>query len=175
MPKNQGVSLYCTLKTKKRIPFLTFTRRYENLRKVPLFLMKSRIFLGFVFDINWGNFLEYYLYLTNRKKAGKRNFSSFFSFLPLSLKSKKVDFFPTPFFVWYFWRNALDRQLSKTGTFFSFEYRIQIKILIFRPFSFSLSAFFAKSRIAGTDHWLCRRLLFPLLHAESLFYVKQWK
>ena len=35
--KNQGVSLYCTLKTKKRIPFLTFTRHYENLRKVPPF------------------------------------------------------------------------------------------------------------------------------------------
>ena len=53
MPKNQGDSLYFTLKTKKKgYLFLTFTRLYENLRKVPPFLMKSRIFLGFVFDIN---------------------------------------------------------------------------------------------------------------------------
>ena len=36
--------------------------------------------------------------------------------------------------------------------FISFEYRIQIKMLIFRRFSFSQSAFFAKRRIAGTDH-----------------------
>ena len=51
MPKCQGVCLYFTLKTKKKdTPFLTFTRHYENLRKPPPFLMKSRIFLGFVFD-----------------------------------------------------------------------------------------------------------------------------
>ena len=31
---------------------------YGNLRKVPPFLMKSRIFLGFVFDIKRINFLE---------------------------------------------------------------------------------------------------------------------
>ena len=40
----------------------------------------------------------YYLYLTNRKKAGKRHFSSFFEFLPFSSKSKKVDFFPLSLF-----------------------------------------------------------------------------
>ena len=52
MPKNQGVYLYFTLKTKKKDTFfLTFTRCYENLIKVPPSLMKSRIFLGFVFDI----------------------------------------------------------------------------------------------------------------------------
>ena len=45
-------------KLKKRTLFLTFTRRFENLRKVPSFLKKRRIFLGFVFDIKWTNFLE---------------------------------------------------------------------------------------------------------------------
>ena len=38
-------------KLKKRALFFTFTRRFENLRKVPSFLKKSRIFLGFEFDI----------------------------------------------------------------------------------------------------------------------------
>ena len=73
--------------------FLTSTRRYENLRKVPPFLIKSRTFLGLVFDIKWTNFLEKYSYLTNHKKARKENFSSFFRFLPFYTKSKKVDFF----------------------------------------------------------------------------------
>ena len=45
-------------------------------------------------------------------------------------------------------------KLKKGYPFFSFECEIQINTLIFRHFSFSLSAFFAKSRIAGTDHWL---------------------
>ena len=35
MPKNQGVYLYFTLKLKKGYLFLTFTRSYENLMKVP--------------------------------------------------------------------------------------------------------------------------------------------
>ena len=63
------------------------------------------------------------LYLTNRKKCWKEKFLEFFSFLPFSSKSKKVDFFPTPFFVWSFWRNIggnpifvpLDWQLLKNG------------------------------------------------------------
>ena len=39
-------------RNKKRTPFyLTSTRRYENLRKVSPFLVKSGTFLGFVFDI----------------------------------------------------------------------------------------------------------------------------
>ena len=46
------------LKLNKGNPFLTSTRCYGNLRKVPPFLMKSRIFLGFVVDIKWTNFLE---------------------------------------------------------------------------------------------------------------------
>ena len=38
MPKNQGDSLYFTLKTKKKDTLiLTCTRHYENLRKVPPF------------------------------------------------------------------------------------------------------------------------------------------
>ena len=45
-------------KQQKDTLFLTSTRRYENLRKVPPFLIKSGTFLGFVFDINWSNFLE---------------------------------------------------------------------------------------------------------------------
>ena len=44
-------------------------------------------------------------------------------------------------------------KLKKGYPFFRFECEIQINTLIFRHFSFSLSAFFAKSRIAGTDHW----------------------
>ena len=39
-------------KLKQRIPFLTLAGHYENLKKVHPFLMKRRIFLGFVFDIN---------------------------------------------------------------------------------------------------------------------------
>ena len=38
-------------KQKKDTLFLTSTRRYENLRKVSPFLIKSGTFLGFVFDI----------------------------------------------------------------------------------------------------------------------------
>ena len=38
-------------KQKKDTLFLTSTRRYENLRKVSPFLVKSGTFLGFVFDI----------------------------------------------------------------------------------------------------------------------------
>ena len=49
-------------------------------------------------------------------------------------------------------------KLKKGYPFFSFECEIQINTLIFRHFSFSLSAFFAKSRIAGTDHWFSRFL-----------------
>ena len=49
----------CVLHSKpKRMPFLTFTRRCENLRKVPPFLIKSRIFSGVFFGIKWTNFLE---------------------------------------------------------------------------------------------------------------------
>ena len=43
-------------KQKKDTLFLTSTRRYEKLRKVPPFLIKSGTFLGFVFDIKWTNF-----------------------------------------------------------------------------------------------------------------------
>ena len=35
----------------RNLESLTPTRRYGNLRKVPPFLMKCRIFLGFVFDM----------------------------------------------------------------------------------------------------------------------------
>ena len=38
-------------KEKKGHLFLTSTSRYENLTKVPPFLIKSGTFLGFVFDI----------------------------------------------------------------------------------------------------------------------------
>ena len=80
-------------KQKKDTLFLTSTRRYENLRNVSPFVIKSGTFLGFVFDIKWTNFLEQYLYLTYHKKARKENFSRFFSFLPFYKKSEKVDFF----------------------------------------------------------------------------------
>ena len=58
MPKNQGLYVYLTTKTKKKsCPFLTFTHRFENLRKGPPFVIKHRIFLGFLFDIKRTNFL----------------------------------------------------------------------------------------------------------------------
>ena len=47
MPKNQGLYVPFTLKTKKRTLFLTFTRRFENLRKVPSFLKKAGYFWRF--------------------------------------------------------------------------------------------------------------------------------
>ena len=52
--------LICILpsKEKKGHLFLTSTSRYENLAKVPPFLIKSGTYLGFVFDIKWTNFLE---------------------------------------------------------------------------------------------------------------------
>ena len=40
-----------TLKNKKGYPLLTSTRRYEDLRKVPPFFIKSRIFLGVVYVV----------------------------------------------------------------------------------------------------------------------------
>ena len=45
-------------------------------------------------------------------------------------------------------------KLKKGYPFSSFECEIQRNTLIFRHFSFSSSAFFAKSRIARSDHWL---------------------
>ena len=45
-------------------------------------------------------------------------------------------------------------KLKKSYPFFSFECEIQRNTLIFRHFSFSSSVFFAKSRIARSDHWL---------------------
>ena len=45
-------------------------------------------------------------------------------------------------------------KLKKRYPFFSFECEIQRNTLIFRHFSFSSSVFFAKSRIARSDHWL---------------------
>ena len=44
-------------------------------------------------------------------------------------------------------------KLKKGYPFSSFECEIQRNTLIFRHFSFSSSAFFAKSRIARSDHW----------------------
>ena len=58
-------------------------------------------------------------------------------------------------------------KLKKGYPFFSFECEIQINTLIFRHFSFSLSAFFAKSRIAGTDHWLFLRVYIESLTMSS--------
>ena len=49
--KSRSLFVFCTQNVKKDILFLTSTRRYENLRKVPPFLIKSGTFLGFVFDI----------------------------------------------------------------------------------------------------------------------------
>ena len=45
-------------------------------------------------------------------------------------------------------------KLKKGYPFFSFECEIQRNTLIFRHFSFSSYVFFAKSRIARSDHWL---------------------
>ena len=41
MPKNQGLYVYLTPKS---CPFLTFTDRFENLRKGPPFLIKAGYF-----------------------------------------------------------------------------------------------------------------------------------
>ena len=35
--------------------------------------------------------------------------------MPKTVKVEKSRLYPAPFFVWYFWRNALDWQLSKNG------------------------------------------------------------
>ena len=51
------------------------------------------MFLGFFVDIKWTNLFEQYSYLTNRKKAGKRNFSRFFSFSSFSSKPKRKSTF----------------------------------------------------------------------------------
>ena len=65
-------------------------------------------------------------------------------------------------------------KLKKGYPFFSFECEIQINTLIFRHFSFSLSAFFAKSRIAGTDHWFKKSSWEFVYHINTLF-VSPWK
>ena len=45
MPKNQGLYVHLTPKTKKKsCPFLTFTHHFENLRKGPPFLIKAGYF-----------------------------------------------------------------------------------------------------------------------------------
>ena len=63
-------------------------------------------------------------------------------------------------------------KLKKGYPFFSFECEIQINTLIFRHFSFSLSAFFAKSRIAGTDHWFLCGLFISLPFGNKFFHCK---
>ena len=55
--KSRSLFVFYT-QNKKGHLFLTSTGRYEYLRKVPPFLIKSGKFLGFVFDIKWTNFLE---------------------------------------------------------------------------------------------------------------------
>ena len=42
--KSRSLFVFCTQNVKKDILFLTSTRRYENLRKVPPFLIKSGTF-----------------------------------------------------------------------------------------------------------------------------------
>ena len=45
-------------KLEKGYPFFNFHSPLRKPEKGAFFLMKSRIFLGFVFDMNWSNFLE---------------------------------------------------------------------------------------------------------------------
>ena len=56
--KSRSLFVFYPQKKKKGHLFLTSTRRYENLTKVPPFLIKRGTFLGFVFDMKWTNFLE---------------------------------------------------------------------------------------------------------------------
>ena len=59
---------------------------------------KVESFLGFLPDITPVNFLKLLFYFTSHENVKIRNFSSYFSFSPLSSKWKNVDLF-SPFFV----------------------------------------------------------------------------
>ena len=107
-PKNQDLYLYSILNTEKRNPFLTSSRHYGNLRKVPPFLTKSRIFLGFVFDIksckvkqlSWVVFISH-----ESQKRWKEAFLQFFQLFAFFSKVKESRPFSS-FFIWSFWADS---------------------------------------------------------------------
>ena len=85
---------------KNAIPFFSISLAFMKPETSATFSSdKVEFFLGFLSDITQVNFLKLLFYFTSHEKVKIRNFSSFFSFSPLSSKWKNVDFF-SPFFVW---------------------------------------------------------------------------
>ena len=107
-PKNQYLSCILYSKRKKGNPFLTSSRHYGNLRKVPPFLTKSRIFLGFVFDIKSCKVkqLSWVIFISHEsQKSWKETFLEFFQLFAFFFKVKKSRPFSS-FFVWSFWADS---------------------------------------------------------------------
>ena len=107
-PKNQYLSCILYSKRKKGNPFLTSSRHYGNLRKVPPFLTKSRIFLGFVFDIKSCKVkqLSWVIFISHEsQKSWKETFLEFFQLFAFFFKVKKSRPFSS-FFIWSFWADS---------------------------------------------------------------------
>ena len=93
MPKNQGLYVYLTPKTKKkRLPFFNFHSPFYG----------NQTFLGFFFDIKWTNFLEQCIYFTNGKKLEREIFRVFsvFPFFQSRKKSRLFSFSLLGIFGW---------------------------------------------------------------------------
>ena len=111
-PENQDLYLYSLLKTKKGNTFLTSIRCYGNLRKVPPFLMKSRILLRFCrrYKVNE---LSRVIFISHQsQKSWKEKFLEFFQLCAFFFKVKRSRLF-SPFFCFKF--GLLSGQLSSKG------------------------------------------------------------
>ena len=151
MPKNQGLYVYFTLKTKKKDTFFNFHSSFWKPEKSTFFSQKKkdifRICVRYkVNQLSWVIFL-----LTNRKKAEKRIFSSFFSFLSLLYKYKKSRFF----FAFLCFDFLVDSCQIKAG------------IPIFSPLDWQLS-----KMTGNCEQWVVR-LIYKCPYAVAHFVLRQ--
>ena len=146
MPKNQGVYLYFTLKTKKkRIPsFFNFhSLLWKPDKSAPVSHEKSDIFRICLWyklnQLSWVIFISHY-----SQKSWKEKFREFFQLFAFSFKVEKSRLFPAPFSAFSF--GPLDWQLSKNGGKFW-----AIVALIYKCFIFVVAHFLLRQCLKPSD------------------------
>ena len=134
MPKNQGLYLYFTLKSKQTDTLLwTFTRRYENPKKLPPFFINSQSYLGLLFDIKWTNFLS--------------NINS--SLITKTLERKFLEFFQHIAFFFKVEKSRLSPFLCLV--FLADDCQVRARIPIFGPLDWQLSKMAGNSLSMNRD------------------------
>ena len=100
------------------MPFFNFHSPFWKPEKRSPFSYKSRIFLGFFFDMKRTNFLESHIYFTNRKKL-EREISRVFSLFFKVEKSRLFSFSLFGLFGWQLsrWNSAVIRRAWQLSTF----------------------------------------------------------